>query len=348
MPLPTFDHLDWIASHADRDIAHLDWSSLPPADPDEIGVDPPDIGHQATAETVDLKTRIAETHDVSEGEVLVTLGATEAVVCAVAALADEGPVAVEEPTYQPLRDVPAMLGADVQRFPRPADDGFAVDVDAVQARLEAGCELVVLANLHNPTGVGIEDEDLAAVCQAAADHDAWVLVDEVYRRSALGATAGPACRYARGLVADSLTKFFGYGQQRVGWLIGDADVVEQARRAKQLLNPGQTGPGAHVAAWCLDHEDDLTRHAAKRLEANRAIVEDWIDRHNVDWVPPDGGNVCAPRIGGDDVAFARRAVEAGVAVVPGSYFEMPGYVRVAFGVEQAMLKDGLERLGELV
>lgn len=348
MDLPAFDHLAWIHDHADRDAAHLDWSSVPPVDPDKPGVDPPRPPAQATADDVDLRDRLAETHDVAPDEVLVTLGATEAVVGAVAALADAGPVAVEEPTYQPLRDVPRMLGADVRRFPRRYEDGFAVDVDAVRDLLAEGCSLIVLANLHNPTGVGIADDDLAAICEAAADHDAWVLADEVYRRSALGATAGPACRHDRGLVADSLTKFFGYGPQRVGWLIGDTDVVDRACRAKRLLNPGQVGPGVHVAAWVLDNEAELTRHAKARLDANRALVEAWIDTHGVDWVPPDGGNVCAPRVGGDDVDFARRAVDEGVVVVPGSYFEMPGHVRLAFGVEQGMVEDGLKRLSRLV
>lgn len=349
MDAPVFDHLARIEAQMDRDVAHLDWSSLPPADPADLAVDGPGLSPDDPGDVDALRARLAERHDVPPDRVLVTLGATEAVHLAIQSAVDAGEtVLVESPTYQPLRDLPTLAGADVERFERSAEDGFRIPVDDVLAGVEAGARLVVLANLHNPTGVGLADDDLAAVAEATRDLGAWVLVDEVYRRSALGRTAGPASRFEGGIVADSLTKFFGYGNLRTGWLVGPPGLVARARRRKKMQNPGRVGPGTTVAAWCLEHEAELTRHAKARLDRNRALVETWVGTHDVDWVPPDGGNVCAPRVGGDDVAFADRALEAGVAVVPGSAFELPGHVRIAFGIETPMLEDGLKGLSGLV
>lgn len=345
MDAPAFDHWRWIADHADRDAVHLDWSSLPAVTRDdrpEPAVDEPG-DHDA------LAAAISSAYDVDPDRVLVTLGATEAVDLAVrATVAEGGRVAVEHPAYQPLVDLPRLAGGDVVRFRRRSEDGYRLPVDRIVEQIEGGPDLVVLTNLHNPTGAGIADGDLRTVAETADDHDAHLLVDEVFRRSGLGATADHAARFAAGVVADSLTKAFGYGTLRTGWLVGPEPVVEAARRRKELTRPGAVGPGGTVAAWCLQHADELMAEHRDRLERNRKRLEAWVEENDLDWSAPDAGNVCAVAVGGDDVALARRAVEAGVVVVPGSFIEMPGHVRIAYGMATGELETGLERLGSVL
>lgn len=353
MDLPRFEHLAWIRDHEDEDLAHLDWSSVLPVDPADLSTDPPELSAGQPGGLDDdrrLRAMLAQRYDVPRDHVLVTLGATEALVLTgLAVLDDDRRALVERPAYRPLVELPRLAGARIDRFDRRFEDGFRVPVDDLAARLD-DVDLVVLTNLHNPTGVGIGEDALDRLMEAAADAGAHVLVDEVYRRSAFGRTAVPAAGHRTGISVDSLTKFFGYGNVRVGWTVGPPDVVERARRAKDLLNPEMVPQGLRVAEWVLEHEAELTRHAKARLDGNRELVETWIDQHDVAWVPPAGGNVCAPAIPDgwdDDVAFAKRALEEDVCVVPGTYLELPGHVRVGYGVHRPMLEEGLKRLSGL-
>lgn len=345
MDAPAFDHWAWIADHADRDAVHLDWSSLPVVElgdrPEPAPDDPGD--HEAVVST------LCSTHDVDPEEVLMTAGATEAVDLAVhATVADGGRVAVEQPGYQPLVEIPRLAGGEVVRFRRRPESGYALPVDRIVERVEEGLDLVVCTNLHNPTGAGVADEALRAVAEAAADRDAHLLVDEVFRRSAFGRTAGHAARLEAGIAADSLTKSFGYGTLRTGWMVGPSDVVDRARAWKEMVNPGVAGPGRTVAAWCLEHADELMGAHRDRLVLNRRRLAAWVETHDLDWVAPDAGNVCAVEVGGDDVALAERAVEAGVVVLPGSLIEMPGHVRIAYGRATDDLETGLDRLASVL
>lgn len=371
MDLPAFDHSDWIARYEERDdVLHLDWSSVAPADPSELSVDPPDLSPQMPHSIhgdEGLRARLADRYGVDADRVLLTLGATEALHVAVLAAVEAGDrVAVERPAYLPLSFFPALHGADVVRFERRFEEGFAFPLEEARVALADGCRLLVLANLHNPTGAGIAEADLRELCEAAADAGAHVLVDEVFRRSAFGRTAGPACRHPAGVTVDSLTKFFGYGPLRLGWLVGPTDLVARARHAKDLLNLPVTPQGQAVASWILDNEAELTRHAKERIDDNRALVEAWVAEHadRVDWVAPNNGNIAAPRIlatdgaeegsdgpGGpvDDVVFATRAVEeAQVSVVPGSTLELPGHVRIGWGVGGDEVAEGLKRLSSVL
>lgn len=369
--LPAFDHSDWIARYEERDdVFHLDWSSVAPADPAELSVDPPDLSaempHSIHGDE-GLRARLADRYGVDADQVLLTLGATEALHVAVLAAVEAGDrVAVERPAYLPLRFFPALHGADVVRFERRFEEDFSFPLEQALGALDDGCRLVVLANLHNPTGAGVAEADLEELCRAADEAGAVVLVDEVFRRSAFGKTAGPACGHPAGVTVDSLTKFFGYGPLRLGWLVGPPGLIARARHAKDLLNLPVTPQGQAVAAWVLDHEAELTRHAKGRIDENRALVEAWVAEHadRVDWVAPHNGNIAAPRLLAadgadegrgrpgapvDDVAFATRAVEkAAVSVVPGSTLELPGHVRIGWGVGGDEVAEGLKRLSSVL
>lgn len=354
MDPPRFDHVEWIADHEDDDVAHLDWSAVLPADPGDLAVEPPTTPPDDAGGLRDdpgLVELIASSHDVDPEQVLLTLGATEALLLSVwAAVGDGDRAAVESPTYQPLVDHARLAGADVARFRRRRDDGFRVPQNEVADLLDDGVSLVLLSNLHNPTGVGVADDLLDGICRRARQAGSVVVVDEVYRRSALGRTARPACRHPAGVSVDSLTKFFGYGNVRLGWLVGPAELVDRARRLKRIVNPTVTPQGVAVATWCLRNEAELTRHAKARLDANRKLVETWVDQHGLEWVPPTGGSLCTvpvPEGWDDDVAFARRALKEGVCIVPGSFFGLPGHVRIGFGMATDMLEVGLQRLSGL-
>ena len=121
-------------------------------------------------------------HTGAPQECIVTASGTSmANHLAMAALLEPGDeVLIEQPTYGLLLDVAHYLRAHVQRFQRRFENGFAVDLNELEKSVGAKTRLIVLTNLHNPTGVLIPAETIRAIGEIAARHGTRVLMDEVY------------------------------------------------------------------------------------------------------------------------------------------------------------------------
>ena len=116
----------------------------------------------------------------------------------VALLQGGGDVLVEQPGYDPLMGAAAVLGARVTRFERRFEDGYRLDPDAVRRAITPRTRLVVITNLHNPSGVLASDEDLDEVGRIADGVGAKVLVDEVYLDSVQAWRKPPGLRSGAG------------------------------------------------------------------------------------------------------------------------------------------------------
>lgn len=191
-----------------------------------------------------LEAQIADAYgpNVEAENVLVTAGATQAnVVAAATALAGsaggraEPEVLVERPAYESLRASPLGLGADVRSFPRD-QIRYRVVPRAVADAASENTRLATITNRHNPSGRLTPRATIEAVAERVRDRDAILLVDEVYAPFEPDGRTGPGTAFggvtAAGIedvvVTNSLTKFFGYGTLRLGWLVGPAAFVERA------------------------------------------------------------------------------------------------------------------------
>ena len=128
-----------------------------------------------------LQERLARKCGVTADSIVVTNGTSMANHLAMAALLEPGDeVLVERPTYGLLLEVTSYLGAHIIRFDRRVEDGFAVNPDEVRRRITSKTRLIVLTNLHNPSGNFIEESTQREIGEIAAQVGAHVLVDEVY------------------------------------------------------------------------------------------------------------------------------------------------------------------------
>src|SRR5690606_29566001 len=128
-----------------------------------------------------LRERTAWYNGVRRQEVLPALGTTHALWLALATLVQPGDeVLVERPAYEPLWRVPQQMGANVLRFDRHAERGYALEPAIVAARLTSHTKLVIVSNSHNPSGVKTSDRDLTELAASCARVGATLLVDEIY------------------------------------------------------------------------------------------------------------------------------------------------------------------------
>lgn len=266
------------------------------------------------------------------------------------ALLDRGDEAlVETPVYEALTGLPQFFGAGARTFAR--GPRFEIDPDRVLAALSPRTRLVAISNLHNPSGVAAGDEALRAIGREAERRDFHVLVDEVYQDFAEGERMATAFRRLgpRFLATSSLTKVYGLGGLRIGWIAADEAIARRAEKLMDYLSVVTAYPASVIALAALRRIDALRERALRVARENVAIVREFVERNadRVEWVEPDGGIVAflSLRNGIDGDAVSLRLRERhDTLVVPGSFFGAPHGVRIGFGGKAETLRAGLANL----
>ncbi|MGQ0777392.1 MAG: pyridoxal phosphate-dependent aminotransferase [Pseudonocardiales bacterium] len=197
----------------------------------------------------ELRTAVAEhraaryglVHD-PDTDVLVTVGATEAISAALLALVDSGEqVLLVEPYYDSYAAAVAMAGASRRSVPLVADgDRLALDPDALAAAITPATRVLLLNSPHNPTGTVFTRAELTALAALAVEHDLLVITDEVYEHLVfddaehvpIATLPGMA---QRTLSVSSAGKTFSVTGWKIGWICGPAQLVAAVRAAKQFL-----------------------------------------------------------------------------------------------------------------
>jgi len=297
-----------------------------------------------------LLRAIAARYRVPRACVVSAMGTSMANHLVFSALLEPGDeVLIEHPAYDPLPALAGQLGIAVKRFTRRADDGFRLDADEVARKLGPRTRLVVLTNLHNPSGALADDDALREVGAAARRVGARVLVDEVY----LDALFEPEPRTAFHLgeafiVTSSLTKVYGLNGLRCGWVFAEPALAERMWRVMELT----VGHGAMAAEQLgVIALESLGRIAARSrgiLDANRdALNAFYRTRADLDWSEHRFGTVSFPRLRTGTAAPLCALLESkyDTAVVDGAFFEMPEHVRIALGAQPDDFAEGLRRLG---
>ena len=299
-----------------------------------------------------LVEAIARRYGVATERVATATGAAGANFLTLGALIRPGDTVLAEwPGYDPMAGAARFLGAHVSTFERSWEDGFRVNPDRVAHELTPDTRVILLTNLHNPTGVHTDAWTLEAVAEMAAGIGAKVLVDEVYLEAVCGLDAVPAATRDDALVSvNSLTKSFGLAGLRVGWLLADPRVVERARRVRDVVDGSGAVPSERLGVAAFEHIDTLLARARSILEPNWKLVKRFVDeRPELAWVAPAVGSCVAfPRLGGveDAEPFVEMArTEHGVGVVPGRFFGAPAHFRIAMSGRRDVLEAGLEALG---
>ena len=297
-----------------------------------------------------LVERIAERFAVSPEHVVTAHGTSFANHLAMAALVSPGDeVLVEDPAYELLTATLGYFQARVTRFERSPTDRWRLDPEVVAAGLTKNTRLVVITNLHNPTGDFAAPETIAAVADAAARVGARVLLDEVYLELMFRTNAASTAFRPEGniVVSSSLTKAYGLSGLRCGWILAPAELARKMRRLNDLFASAAPHMTERLGVLAFDRLPALRCRANRMIDANRAAYREILGDHRaLDQVVLDQGTTMFPRlIAGDaDAFFQRLKADYDTSVVPGRFFDRPDRVRIGLGGDVAMTREGLRRI----
>jgi len=296
----------------------------------------------------ELERRMGERLGAPGGQVMLAAGASEANACVFAALLSPGDeVLAEVPGYEPHRIVPQLFGATVRGFERPLGARPGTLAPAIESALGPRTRLIVLSDLENPTGAALEAEDLAALDALAARRGLRLLCDETFRDAGSRPPATVAARAPHWVTTASLTKVYGLGSLRIGWVAGDAATREACRSALDSLSAGPAGPSAALALALLPHLDSLRARTHAILAQNHAAFGRFAQRDSRFGGPAPAGTTTWREFAGADEGdrFAAFAGERfGLAIARGSYFGRARGIRITLGSEPAQFAAALEAL----
>jgi aspartate/methionine/tyrosine aminotransferase len=342
-------YLGYAAAHFGRRRYDFASSGMPAIAPREI-----EIALDATADLFAAErfaAAIAARYGVRVEEVVPCLGTSQALWAACAALVAPGStVAVEEPGYEPLRAVPAGLGARITRFRREPGEGYAIVPERV-ARAAGPGGVAIVTDLYNPGGV--RADPAALVETAHALQGGVLIVDEVYRELR-APVDGPvsARRLAPNIVTiSSLTKVYGLGWARAGWLLAPEAIARRVRDA--IVHATGTNPphASLVGAASLARADELAARSRALRGDKLARAASWVSMHAcTTWTPPDAEGLFGfvrTEPAADVGALLEGPLAArDVLVADGAFFDAPGWFRLGVTLDGALLDEGLRRLGE--
>jgi aspartate/methionine/tyrosine aminotransferase len=254
-------------------------------------------------------------------------------------------VLIEHPTYELVLAAARQIGADVKRFCRTHESGFAIEVDAVKRAVTARTKLIIVANLHNPSSA-LADE---ATIRALGEIGPRVLVDEVYLDAAFENAPRSAARLGdQFIVTSSLTKVYGLSGLRCGWVVAEPRLAEAMWKLNDLFGVIPAHLAELVSVIALGELARILANVRLRLDRNRAVLHRFLDsRAELDAPRWKYGTIAFPRLVRGDVGrlcdLLREKYDT--TVVPGGFFEMPDHFRIGIGGETELLEEGLRRVG---
>ena len=292
-----------------------------------------------------LRQAIADKEGVAADRVVMANGTSMANMLALAALVEPGDeVLVEQPTYEPMLAAARFCGAEVKRFARCAERGFALDPDEVARQVTPRTRLILLANLHNPSSAFADEAALQRIGQLGPR----VLVDEVYL------DASPNTRScvhlgAAFVATSSLTKCYGLSGLRCGWILAEPALAERIWRLNELFGVSQPHADERLCCIALANLPEIAAGRSERLAVNRSLVNRFFAaRPEIESPPLEQGITTFPKLVGADVDALHDLLAAkyDTSIVPGRWFEAPDHFRLGYGGPTEMVEAGLGRIGQ--
>lgn len=288
-----------------------------------------------------------------DSEVIVTTGATEAILVTILTLVDDGDeVLLPDPawTYAPII---RLAGGTPVGYPLSPDCGFQPDRERVAELASEQTKLIIVNSPQNPTGSVIDQDFIDDLATVATEYDTYVLSDEIYEKIRYDVPHhSPAVHpdlYDRTITINGVSKAYSMTGWRLGYLGAPADLVEGIIRTRQYTTTCAPSLSQHAAVRALD--SSLHEPMCDAFEKRRNRVQERIDRiPGMSCPKPDGAFYAFPTIPDrfdDDTEFVFDLLrDAGVAVVPGSGFGSvgEGRVRIAYSNSIDRIDEGFSRI----
>lgn len=343
-------YMEWAKLHsaARFNLATSGMFSLPLAELD-VAIDQLEINGPSIYGYEPLLRAIARRYRVPQECVVSAVGASMANYLALAATTEpRDEILVEQPTYELILSTAQYLGLEIKRFPRRAENGFAIDLADVKRNLSPRTRVIAICNLHNPSGALTPDSALQELGNLAGQAGAYVMVDEVYREMLF--EAEPASSFhldpERFIITNSLTKAYGLSGLRCGWVLAPPELARRMFRIHDLHGATFAHPAELLSVIAFARLELISACMKSTLDENRRRLREFLQtRDDLDYFWPEYGTVVFPRLknGGVDSLCRLLREEFETSVVPGRFFEDANRFRIGVGIPTVQVCEALQQ-----
>lgn len=324
--------------------------------------------------TVPLRKAVAKWIGAAHGltiepsEVIVSSGAKQSIYNAVFALIDEGDeVIIPTPAWVSYNDIVKLAGGRPVNVPTKASENFQVRAEDVAKAITPRTKMILVCSPSNPTGAIYDEATLRALAKLAVEKDLWLMTDDIYRTLVYGdgkffqpATISPEVR-AKTLIIDGVSKAFAMTGWRVGFTVAPKPVVEaMATLQGQSTTHAAAVSQAAALAAIEGPTDELEKMRVEFDKRRKTMVARLREIPGVTCVEPKGAFYAFPDLSAfigkktpegkkieNDVQLCEWLIEAAkVAVVMGSAFHAPGFVRLSYATSMKNVEEGVRRMAE--
>ena len=317
------------------------------------------LGYSQSNGTIELRERIAASYPGAAIEQIeVTNGTSEAnYLIALSQLRPGDAVAMELPNYMQMPGVVRSLGAEMRSFRLRQDAQWEPDWDEFERAVRPGTKLLYLSNPNNPTGAVLSDDAMERIVARCAGTGTLLLADEVYlgaeidrpRTRSFWELAGAGAPI---VITSGLSKAYGIPGVRIGWIVGDAALVDACWTQHDYLTIGPNRMSDRLARVAVEPANRERCYARTReiLRHNLPIARDWIARFGgrITWREPQAGAIALIEYDAavPSLEIAERVrVNQSTLIVPGAHVGLEGYLRIWLGGREEFLREGLRRIG---
>ena len=315
------------------------------------------LGYGYTQGTPLLRQRISNLYEgADENNVLVTSGSSEAIfLSAVLTVSKSDRVVMMTPNYLSFNGVAEALGADVDYVPLLKKEKWEWDLDCLDEVVSNKTKVISICNPNNPTGSILNLEQMLKIVEIADRVGAYLLVDEVYIGAELGTkqTKSFLGMYEKTIVTSGLSKSYAHPGLRIGWIVSEKSIVEEAWAIKDYTTIASSSLSQHIAAKVLEPEtiSKLRSRTKVLLNKNLETFSKWVlpFSNHLSFLKPEAGGFAFVEydmdINSTELVHDLRKNE-GVFIVPGDSFGMDRYFRIGLGHESTGFSKGLDLLSK--
>jgi aspartate aminotransferase len=307
----------------------------------------PNVGIPELRDAIVAKSRRENGVDYSPDQVMVTAGASEALLLIMQTLVEEGDrVLHADPAFVSYAALASLAGGRPEGL--AVDERLRIDVEAAKERLD-GARLIVINSPSNPTGSVEPEASVRALVEYANDAGVTVVSDEVYEHFVYdGITSVSAARYGEDVVTINATsKTYAMTGWRLGWFAGPAELVEQANKIHQYGQACASSIAQYAAVAALNGPQDCVEAMRAEYEARRDLFCGGLERLGIRFPWPQGAFYAFPPM---DDSLISRIIAEGVIIVPGASFgpRGKGHARILYAASRETLTAALERIGRAI
>ncbi len=309
-----------------------------------------------------LSAHLAKMYQVSydaEKEILVTVGVSEALHCAMLATIDPGDeVIVPEPCFVAYKPSVQFCGGTPVVVDTHVENDFQVTAEAIERAITPRTKAILIGYPNNPTGAVMSRENLIQVAQVAEKYNLLVFSDEIYDRLVYGVEhvcfAGLPGMRDRTILLGGFSKDYAMTGWRVGYVCANPEILGAIRKAHQYIIMSAPTMGQVAALEALLHAEADVQDMVRSYDQRRQVIVAGFNSIGLPTFTPRGAFYAFPdirRTGLTSEQFCEKLIlEEHVAVVPGSAFGASGegFARVAYAASMANIEEALTRIDRFV